>query len=66
MHPGLVAAILLFVLYFASWFLFLVLHPTAQIAGVPLITWSLIAVAVLGIIGSVVVTGSIGRWENRS
>jgi hypothetical protein len=65
MHPGLSLAIVLLVLYAFSFVVFLGFLPQAQIAGIPLFTWSLIAVSVLSVVFGVVFIYRMENWEGR-
>lgn len=65
MHPGLSLTLVLVILYALSFVLFLGFMPRAQVAGLPIFTWSLISVGVLAVILSVVFIYRIERWEGR-
>jgi hypothetical protein len=65
MHPGLSLAIVIVALYVVSLVVFLGILPSAQVAGLPLVTWSLMLVGALAVCLSVVFIYRMGNWEGR-
>ena len=65
MHPGLSLAIVVVVLYAISLVVFLGFFPGTMVAGLPLLTWSLILVSVLAVCLSVVFIYRMESWEGR-
>ena len=64
-HPGLRGALLLALLWGLSWGLFYFLAPGARFAGLPLLTWSHIAIGGLAVGLSLAVIPSLEAWEGR-
>lgn len=65
-HPGFWVAVWIFALYLVFLVVFLVFFPKVEVAGLPLVTWSMILVAVGALCVATVRIFSMTEWEERS
>lgn len=63
-NPGLVLGIAIFCVWLLCWVGLLGRFSTILVAGIPLITWGMMAIGVIAIIVSIIAIPALSKWED--